>query len=221
MWLLGKIENHTARPLSQSEIQAVITREEALRTEVAELSKDKVRLDWLETHPLKTEIKGGSEDGHTGTFWGCGAHSGTLRETIDVMMTQPPILKCVAEAETLDQRARREAREKQYDTTDPTDPNLGHGVDEKPVPQHKAYLVLSEQERAKGFVRPVRRKYQHMRGAKACRTVTTMGLALCETYARDPKFYGSTYCCACSMHLPVEDFDWIEADGSTGPSVGT
>ncbi len=47
-------------------------------------------------------------------------------------------------------------------TTDPTDPRLGHGVDEEPTGQHEAYLVLSEEERAKGFVRPVRLSYRHV-----------------------------------------------------------
>lgn len=36
------------------------------------------------------------------------------------------------------------------------------------------------------------------------------GLALCETYAREPKFYGATYCVGCSMHLPVAEFVWSE-----------
>lgn len=27
--------------------------------------------------------------------------------------------------------------------------------------------------------------------------------ALAETYAREPGFYGSTYCCSCRMHRPV------------------
>jgi hypothetical protein len=48
-------------------------------------------------------------------------------------------------------------------TTDPTDPRLGHGSgDDKPSPQNEAYLVLSKEERAKGFVRPVRRSYKHV-----------------------------------------------------------
>jgi hypothetical protein len=144
-------------------------------------------------------------------------------------------------------------------TTDPTDPRLGHGVDEKPVPQNEVYMVLSPEERAKGFVRPLRRSYRHV-GKKpkyplldltpeqhaqydhtgfgyvkyeaypesespllgkywtqkeldrlnGCGTVTTIGLALCETYARDPHFYGSTYCCGCSKHLPVGEFVWSE-----------
>lgn len=151
-------------------------------------------------------------------------------------------------------------------TTDPTDPRLGHGVDTEPIPQHEVYLVLSEEERAKGFVRPVRTSYQHagpvgpsgpLRDLTAeesemfsagkyakfeayssdlqdgvrrstgkfwrqdqldavvsggCGTVTTMGRELAETYAREPKFYGATYCCGCQKHLPVGEFRW-ENDG--------
>lgn len=36
------------------------------------------------------------------------------------------------------------------------------GVDTTPVPQNEAYLVLSEEERAKGFVRPYRDSYVHV-----------------------------------------------------------
>jgi hypothetical protein len=147
-------------------------------------------------------------------------------------------------------------------TTDPTDPRLGHGVDDKPVPQNEVYLILSAEERAKGFIRPLRRAYRHV-GMKTkyplreltpeqhaqyddsglgyvmyeaypesespicgkfwtqkeldarggCGAVTTMGLELCETYARDPKFYGSTYCTTCGKHLRVEEFVWVE-DGA-------
>lgn len=89
-------------------------------------------------------------------------------------------------------------------TTDPNDPRLGHGVDKEQIPQHDTYLVLSEEEREKGFIRPLHRAYVH----KVCGTVTTMGLALCETYARNPKFYGATYCCECRKHLPVSEFLW-------------
>jgi hypothetical protein len=93
-------------------------------------------------------------------------------------------------------------------TTDRKDKRLGHGVDEKPIPQHEVYLVLSEEERKKGFTRPYRDKYVH----KTCGTETTMGQALSETYARDPKFYGATYCVACQMHKAVSEFTW-SADG--------
>jgi hypothetical protein len=155
-------------------------------------------------------------------------------------------------------------------TTDPNHPDLGHGGDDKPVPQNKVYLVLSEEERAKGFTRPFRDAYVHVGrhfvgqtrdltdeetarfnhpedenpfvlvemhpdgkerwwskkdyeqiGKGACGTVTTMGRELSETYARDPKFYGATYCCTCRMHLPVAEFRWYEMDGSRGPTVGS
>ena len=55
----------------------------------------------------------------------------------------------------------------------------------------KGYVVLSAEERAKGFVRPVRRSYVHLK----CGTVTTMGQSIAETYARQPNFYGGTFCC--------------------------
>ena len=95
-------------------------------------------------------------------------------------------------------------------TTDPTDPRLTHGSDAEPTSQAPVYLVLSEEERAKGFVRPYRDAYRH--AGKGCDSVTTMGVALSETYARDPKFYGATYCVRCQMHRPVAEFVW-SADG--------
>jgi hypothetical protein len=128
-----------------------------------------------------------------------------------------------------------------------------------PNGQHGAYWVLSQEERAKGFVRPLRRNYRHvgsggpkhpLRNLTAeeqeryqscgyvkfemypeselpvtgrfwtqekldtigggCGEVTTMGLVLCETYARDPSYYGSTFCCNCGVHLPVGEFRWTE-----------
>lgn len=92
--------------------------------------------------------------------------------------------------------------------TDPNDKRLGHGVDTSPRDQHDVYLVLSDEERAKGFIRPVRRTYTH----KKCGVATNMAQAIAETYARNPKFYGSTYCLGCRMHLPVNEFLWD--DGS-------
>lgn len=146
--------------------------------------------------------------------------------------------------------------------TDSKDPRLGHGVDKQPVPQNAAYLILSEEERAKGFVRQVRRSYVHVglkpkhplrdlteeekvRYAdsgyvkfevypeseapktgrfwaqkeldnKGCGTLTSMSQGIAETYARNPKFYGSTYCCGCSMHLPVAEFVWDGTDQAVG-----
>lgn len=135
--------------------------------------------------------------------------------------------------------------------------------------QQKGYVVLSEEERKRGFVRPVRTSYVHVgRPAhknplrdltpdeharydkfgyakyeeypperspvmgrfwtqddldkidKGCGTLTTMGIALAETYARKPDFYGSTFCCGCGKHLRVGadgEFVW---DG-TNERVGT
>lgn len=143
-------------------------------------------------------------------------------------------------------------------TTDPNDPRLGHGTDESPVSQQEVYLVLSEEERKKGFIRPYRDSYCHV-GEKpkyplrdltdeereryhgenyvkfevyaehlsprtgrfwtqkqldqnGCGIVTRMGRELSETYARNPNFYGSTYCAGCKMHRPVAEFVWV-ADG--------
>jgi hypothetical protein len=137
----------------------------------------------------------------------------------------------------------------------PVDPNTG---------QHTAYWVLSEAERAKGLVRPVRRSYRHVgtrpkyptrdltdeelqRNAgcsyvkfeeypkgesslvgrywtaaqldSGCGTMTTMSRAIAETYARDPKYYGSTFCCECRGHFPVGErgeFVWEGADEKVG-----
>ncbi len=97
-------------------------------------------------------------------------------------------------------------------TTDPNDPRLGHGVDEAPRPQEGVYLVLSEEERSKGFVRPYRDSYIHA----TCGTETIMGRALSETYARNPKFYGATYCVHCQMHRPVSEFHWTADDEVVG-----
>ncbi len=144
-------------------------------------------------------------------------------------------------------------------TTDRNDPDLTHGVDTECVPQAKKYLVLSEEERASGFVRPVRTAYVHTGmlakyplrdltqdekeeykdydyvafeaypecespvagrywtqrtlDARGCGGVTTMPLAIAQTYARSPGFYGATYCVHCSKHLPVSEFKW--EDGAT------
>jgi len=148
-------------------------------------------------------------------------------------------------------------------TTDPKDPRLGHGSDKEPRPQNPVYLVLSDEERARGFVRPYRDAYVH-KGRRVCGrfhkiesplsagqvahvcsmepghegdctvysavtqpeldrlqktghlrgcdALTTMARPLSETYACNPKFYGSTYCATCRMHRPVNEFVW-DADG--------
>lgn len=148
-------------------------------------------------------------------------------------------------------------------TTDPNSPCLKETV---PGGQQACYLVLSEEERAKGFIRPVRRTYQHV-GVRpqyptrplteeehkrydefgyvayeeypkdagkhglgrfwtqaqldsGCGATTSMGQALAETYARQPSFYGATFCVQCGKHLPVGEhgeFIWVD----DGTRVGT
>lgn len=157
-------------------------------------------------------------------------------------------------------------------TTNPNDPCLHEG--QKSEGQNECYLVLSEEERAKGFIRPVRNTYVHVGrlplyksfyrfltdeekseykdkqyvaimtvitnedGSHAggpyitqdeldaweknkriggCGVATTMGTALAETYARDPKFYGATFCTGCNKHISVDEFFW---DG-TNETVGS
>ncbi|WP_414902450.1 hypothetical protein ACMT1E_04270 [Sphingomonas flavalba] len=81
--------------------------------------------------------------------------------------------------------------------------------------QQKAYVVLSEEERAKGFVEPERRTYVHLK----CGRSTTMGPALAETYARDPLFYTGTFCAHCRSHFPVGpdgEFVWAGTDQKVG-----
>lgn len=82
--------------------------------------------------------------------------------------------------------------------------------------QQQGYVVLADEERAKGFVRPVRRSYRHM----TCGSVTTMGQTIAETYARDPHFYSGTFCCACRGHYPVGEDGQFVWDG-TNEKVGT
>jgi hypothetical protein len=142
-------------------------------------------------------------------------------------------------------------------TTDRNDPGIRKI---QPDGQQEVYLVLSEEERAKGFVRPVRYSYRHVGCPSAgetreltteeherydtlwrrilrairsaawrdrrkilnsgCQQVTMMGQAIAETYARNPKFYGKTFCSTCGQHFPIGpdgEFVW-EPDGSR---VGT
>ena len=77
--------------------------------------------------------------------------------------------------------------------------------------QQKEYVVLTEEERAKGFVRPVRSSYIH----EKCGTLTTMARPLAETYARDPYFYLGTFCVGCGKHFPVgEEGEFVWEDGT-------
>ncbi len=81
--------------------------------------------------------------------------------------------------------------------------------------QQHCYLILPDGQR-KNLVQPLRLSYKHLK----CGAVTTMGRAIAETYAADPRFYGGTFCVHCGAHFPVGangEFVW---DGD-GTLVGT
>lgn len=76
----------------------------------------------------------------------------------------------------------------------------------------KSYVVLTPAERLKGFIRPVRRTYTHL----TCGTDTTMGVAIAETYAREPTFYDGTFCMKCRLHFPLSEFVWADTTEVVG-----
>jgi len=82
----------------------------------------------------------------------------------------------------------------------------------KPNGQQEGYVVLTKEERDKGYVRPVRKTYIHNK----CKSETTMGDSIAETYARDPKFYNGTFCCSCGTHYPLEEFVWKGTEEMVG-----
>ena len=126
----------------------------------------------------------------------------------------------------------------------PVDHSARQLLDGSPVPadrshteirsdgMQKSYVVLSPEERAKGFVRPLRASYIHVgvggseidsnnpsrhgRKPPGCGTLTKMGRALVETYARDPKFYDGTFCAGGRKHFPLDQFVWADTNEVVG-----
>jgi hypothetical protein len=70
--------------------------------------------------------------------------------------------------------------------------------------QYRNYAILPQSERDKGFIRPVRQTYIHI----TCGASTSMGREIAETYARDNKYYGATFCVRCRDHFPLCEFVW-------------
>ena len=155
-------------------------------------------------------------------------------------------------------------------TTDGQPPRPGCETAVAPAPinpatgQHEAHWILSDEERAKGFIRPVRRSYTHVgcrpKGAtreltaeeheqydrfeyvcfepyesgegactgrfwtqksldSGCGAATSMPPLIAETYARQPDFYGSTFCVHCCGYFRVgAEGEFVWDDGSR---VGT
>lgn len=124
------------------------------------------------------------------------------------------------ELQTIKDKQWREQQEKIVPPVDRTQRILSDGSPETDdhreinpaTGQQKGYIVLTPEERDKGFVRPVRRTYIH----KKCGMTTTCSLAIAETYARDPHFYGGTFCCTCRAHFPLVEFVWAGTDEQVG-----
>ena len=69
-----------------------------------------------------------------------------------------------------------------------------------PKDHHAVGRYLSKQE-----VDAIVARQTHFGG---CGAETRMNNTIAETYARDPKFYGATYCVGCQKHIAVEEFTW-------------
>jgi hypothetical protein len=65
------------------------------------------------------------------------------------------------------------------------------------------------------YVAPIRNSYIHGK----CGVKTLMATKFAETYAKNPKYYGSTFCCGCGEHLPVSQFTWA-VDGIRIGEIG-
>jgi hypothetical protein len=83
----------------------------------------------------------------------------------------------------------------------------------RPDGQQEHYVILSDDERAKGFVEPVREVYVHL----PCGTETRMARSIAETFAAKPDFYSGGYCAHCRSHYPNAEFVWR----GTQQTVGT
>ncbi len=92
----------------------------------------------------------------------------------------------------------------------PTDEKLADG-------QNADHYVLCREDRAQGYVEPVRVKYIH----ETCGVVTSMPLACAETYAAQPEYYGSTFCCGCGGYFPVGETGQFIWDDGSKQKVGT
>ena len=82
------------------------------------------------------------------------------------------------------------------------------GFDEIDEATHQQldHVVLCPGARAAATnrLRPFRDTYIHDK----CGSITRMGYAIADTYAVDPKFYTSTFCCTCRGYYPVGEFKW-------------
>ena len=69
--------------------------------------------------------------------------------------------------------------------------------------QHTNHPALPEE---KALIQEIRYKYRHLK----CNGETRMPAHCARTYAQNPKFYGSTFCCFCGDYFETSQFVWIE-----------
>ena len=94
----------------------------------------------------------------------------------------------------------------------------------RPYPKHPL-RDLTEKEKARfpdeGYVKfEIYPEEHHALGRfwtkkqmHGCGNITTMSRSIAETYARDPNFYGSTFCSSCGEYFPIEEFIWADDKG--------
>ena len=100
---------------------------------------------------------------------------------------------------------------------DPKNAPVGTPTDETLSDGQKAdHYVLCKEDRDKGYVEPLRTSYVH----ELCGSLTKMPMACAETYAVQPEYYGSTFCCGCGGYFPVGETGQFVWDGSD-QKVGT
>lgn len=66
------------------------------------------------------------------------------------------------------------------------------------------------------LIQTIRKKYVH----NTCGAVTSMPDHCAKTYAQNPKFYGSTFCCNCRDYFPVSEFVWEDCKKPIGEPTG-
>lgn len=71
--------------------------------------------------------------------------------------------------------------------------------------QHTNHPALPEEI---PLIQEIRDKYIHQK----CGGLTRMPAHCARTYAQNPKYYDSTFCCSCRGYFPVSEFTW-DKDG--------
>lgn len=93
---------------------------------------------------------------------------------------------------------------------DANDANEFDYGEKQPDGQYENYPTTEEGEP----VQPVRRKYVHDDDENGCGTVTRMSTSIARSVARDPEYYGKTFCADCGEHVPVSEVSWA-VDGES------